>query len=254
MILDKTKLNKRYVFMKIFKFSNAGSYLLLLTILLINNGCQKDVVLTREYPRLAIFNEVGQDESGITFKAEILSDGDMPIVEKGFVWGTSNKPELYGSKIVVHNACQLVKFEAKAIVDFGKSRIYNVKSFVKTQDRIVYSKGIQFESDFTSPVPEIIDFYPKMGSWDDTIKISGKNFSYIMYTTQVFLGNVDAIICSCNDSVIFAKIPQKDNDKTVSIKVQIANRMSSPSPGFTYILPKLENFNHQKGTYNGTKH
>ncbi len=61
-------------------------FALLILVLLVLATCRKEDNVTKEYPRVYTFDVASVNESGATFKAQILSGQLSDIKEYGFVW------------------------------------------------------------------------------------------------------------------------------------------------------------------------
>jgi hypothetical protein len=208
--------------------------IILLTFNLLS--CQKEIIENREYPRVDISDEVIQSENGIIFKGEIISGGNSPLIEKGFVWGTNYFPDLNSSRIFVDPPGQTGNYEANAKVDFVKDQIYKVRAFARTKDYLVYSKVMEFKCQYSTPAPEISNFTPKQGQAGDILKITGKNFSFLPTAITVTFDSMAELI-SCSDTAIFVKVPGKSTNDKVSIKLIVSGKFCQSSEQFQYIVP-----------------
>lgn len=197
-------------------------------------SCQKEIIESKDYPRIDISDEVIQSENGIIFKGEILSGGNSPLIEKGFVWGTDYFPDLNSSRIFVDVQSQTGNYEANVKVDFIKDKIYKVRAFARTKDYLVYSKVMEFKCIYSSPAPEISSFTPKQGQAGDIVKISGKNFSFLPATITVTFDSMAEIV-SCNDTTILVKVPGKTINDRVSIKLIVSGKFCQSTEQFQYI-------------------
>jgi len=113
--------------------------------------CQKEKITLREYPRIEISDEIIQKESGVTFKANIITEGNSAIINKGFVWNSGNNiPTIDNHKIIIEENLTIGEFNAVSSFNIQANTMYSVRAFVQTEKYIVYSRIIQFESKFES--------------------------------------------------------------------------------------------------------
>jgi hypothetical protein len=227
-------------------------YIFFINLLIFFACSQEDKVIEMYYPRVDIIEEVIQDETGITFSGTILAQGELPTIEKGFVWSEKINPSIDGSNIKVDNPNVLGQYTCKATIDLKGGKTYYLRAFARTENVIVYSEEINFESYYTTPSPVITDFYPKQGRWGDTIRITGRNFSFLFSKTNLYIGNLPAKPISCTDSVIYFKVPEVKNDNVVSLVVQIDNRAIESFDNFTYQIPDIYDYMPKTGTFGDT--
>lgn len=214
--------------------------------------CNKHEVTSRNYPRIKTLEVSDISENGAHFNAEIIFRGDFEILHYGFVWSENNNPNLEGSdKVIYSENIQSNIFSATISSTLKEGVSYFVRSFVQTEDYVVYGNNIEFMS-LGSNAPKILSFSPKMGTWGDSIRIIGKNFSYVKDNNKVLMGEISAEVLSASDSVITIKIPSVKNENIVRVSVSIAGNVSISKEDFTYIIPEITSIAPLIGTFNDT--
>jgi hypothetical protein len=92
-------------------------------------------------PKLGII-----DENGAEFSAEIKSLGPDLILEYGFVYGFSSRPDISSDPKISIQSSPPQSFSLKAEKDLIQGRNYYVSSFLRTQKTVFYSESIGFRS------------------------------------------------------------------------------------------------------------
>lgn len=206
----------------------------IISITFFSFSCQKEKLTQREFPQVEIIDEVIQDENGITFTANIISEGNSPIIEKGFVWDRST-PTLSDSKAICNSkSINIGNFSATSKIDFQLSQTYYVKAYIQTEDFLVLSEPFIFESNFESPYPVINTINPNHGTYNDIIEIHGNYFSFKNDNLEVYFNGKKAIIVSHTDSLIKIRVPQLSSPTRVTIRVSVLGKVSVSGGGFDY--------------------
>ena len=201
-----------------------SKYFYLLSIIILFSTCQKDKIATREYPRLDIFDDIQQNESGVTFKANVISEGVSEIINKGFVWDKNDWPTINSSRILLGTHLGTGSFEATVLNDLFVDNNYSVRAFVQTENYLVYSKTVNFNCIFNSPPPQIDDFTPTHGKRGDTIIISGQNFSSVLEHNTVYIGNAEAVVNNSTPSTLSITIAGTVNEGKQHVKILVYGR------------------------------
>lgn len=82
-----------------------------------------------------------------------------------------------------------------------KDKDYNVKPFIQTEKRTVYGPQVTFRS-LGSNAPVIKGYYPHIAHWQDTVRITGKNFPNKLDDISIKLGNVACLVSSGTDTAV----------------------------------------------------
>lgn len=86
------------------------------------------------------------DENGAEFSAEVRSLGIDPVLEYGFVYGVSDRPDLDSDPKVSLAGVPPQSFTLRADKDLLTGRTYYVASFLRTSNTTYYSEAIDFVS------------------------------------------------------------------------------------------------------------
>ncbi len=185
------------------------------------NSCEEEKAHPRDYPRvrtLPVSNITGE---GATFKADLYSLGTENIKEYGFVWGPNIDPGLESDKVVFPGANATIGVytsEIRSTLTEGTE--YTVKSFVKTDTRVVYGTPLTFIS-LGSLSPVITAFSPDTVVWGDTLKIRGKNFSWVASKNIVRLNQTECHVIASSDTMLLAIVKGTLSDAKVKISVEL---------------------------------
>ncbi|MBI9062583.1 MAG: IPT/TIG domain-containing protein [Marinilabiliaceae bacterium] len=212
--------------------------------------CQKEVVESREYPRISTLEVTDVSAEGATFYAEILSSGTTAITEYGFIWDTI--PVLnydHSEKMVRKETLSKKKFNCRINASLIKDRSYFLKAFVRTKDYLVFGEAVTFVSNGSIP-PKIYSFSPHTGHWGDTVSIKGERFSF--KSNEVKFGQLKAHVAFNSDSLIKVIVPAEVNDAQVRIFIKTYDSSSGTKDSFHYLQPQLESFYPTLITFNDT--
>lgn len=226
------------------------AFMTVLSVLFIT--CEEEEVTKRDYPRLHTLEVSNIAENGARFNAEIIYRGSSEIWRYGFVWTEEGSPSLENAdKVVFTKKLESSRFTADINSTLKEGVVYYVRPFVETRDYIVYGKVVQFQS-MGSSSPEILSFFPRTGSWGDTIKISGRNFSYLNQNNSVKFGNLASAIVKASDSSLLVLVPSGKNESSVKISVTVSEDSSVSKDDFHYLIPVIESVQPLSGTFNDT--
>jgi hypothetical protein len=183
-------------------------------------------------------------EEGALFSADLYALGTDAIIEYGFVWGTSSNPGFGNDRIIMHGAPEGIGiFTAEVRSTLVEGTRYTVKSFVKTENFLVWGKTVDFVS-LGSGAPEITGFYPVSAFWGDTITITGRNFSWAANGNKVFVGDILVNpLLKVSDTLIYFQLPNTLINKKNLVSVEIAgNKATCINDTLTLVLPELIGF------------
>jgi hypothetical protein len=226
-------------------------YITILLIIILITRCEKEKPVIREYPRLTGTSVTNISDSGATFSTQIFSMGSEISNEIGFVWGTETSINYeWSNKVILGKPEKIGIFSADVRAALIKDIEYNVKSFVKTEKRIVYGPITKFKS-LGCNAPVIYKFSPASASWRDTVKISGKNFSYVTVANEIKLNQVNCCVISSTDTTIFFVVDPLVISLKNIISVGLAGNISEfTRDSFRLIPPKIKDF-HPRQAYWG---
>ena len=102
------------------------------------------------------------------------------------------------------------KFNFQIKTTLKEKTTYYVKAYLRTNDYMVYGNEVSFIS-MGSSLPIITDFYPKNGTFNDTLTITGSDLPSNLTFTKVIFDNSSAEIIELNDRMIKCKVPPEIN-------------------------------------------
>lgn len=213
-------------------------------------SCNKEIEEKREYPRINTLCVTDITENGAIFYAEVLTLGNTPIIEQGFLWGANENLDLNNAEcksIQVTNTTG--EFHAYINSSLYKTQHYYVRAYIKTDDFTVLGNTLDFISNGSTP-PVINSFSPIKGNWGDTIILKGGNFSRI--ANKVKFGNCDATSVSHSDSIIKVIVPSHFNGLKTNIFIETPDNTGSSKSEFEYLQPEVSDFSPSQATFGDT--
>ncbi|MEN8248019.1 MAG: IPT/TIG domain-containing protein [Bacteroidota bacterium] len=206
--------------------------ILILIVAVIFFMCEdKKEVTPRDYPRVSTLDVTDITDSGALFSGEIIYPGKGPITEHGFLWRKYSDPEYDNSeKKVIAEQISDGKFSASISSNLISRTKYKVRAYAKNDDYFVYGKTVEFVS-LGSAGPKISSFEPSTGTWGDTVKILGNNFSYLVNNNYVTIGSTHSKVVSASDTLIYAIVPDKLKTSG-KVKVIVAGNASESLEDF----------------------
>ncbi|MGD1890747.1 MAG: hypothetical protein ACFB15_09140 [Cyclobacteriaceae bacterium] len=102
--------------------------------------CDENEVTSRDYPRLRTLQVTDVSTEGVQFNAEIILRGASEIISYGFVWGESESPTKERSNLVSASNLDSDKFSQKILSILNNSKTYYVRSFIETNNYLVYGE------------------------------------------------------------------------------------------------------------------
>lgn len=213
-------------------------FLFILSVILLSD-CEEESARPRSYPRVNTLPVSNITENGATFNAEISSLGAEAITEHGFVWGVTINPTINNDNILLGPIETKGSYSAEVLTTLSKGIKYTVKPYVQTVDHIVYGAPVTFES-LGSKAPEIYGFDPDSAGWMDTVKIVGKNFSWVTTSNKVLFNKVECPTMISTDTTLFVRINPNMSDYKSKISVDLAgNIVIYDKKDFSLILPRI---------------
>lgn len=201
-------------------------------------GCQKDEPVPRDYPTLQMeISDVSND--GATFEAGITGRGDHIIIEYGFVWGLTRNPDIGSSERVIHkNNLRGTAFSDRISTTLEEGRQYYVYPYLKTEVYTVYGPEKSFTS-LGSSTPVITHFEPLAARWGDTLKITGKHFSYRIQNNSVKLGESEAKVIACTDTTLTVLVPVVMTAESVRLSLAVSGYTTFAQDSFTFLVSAI---------------
>jgi N-acetylneuraminic acid mutarotase len=209
-------------------------------ILFLASGCREDEFIERDFPSLATLEVTDLSiKHGATLNAEIISGNLSDIVEYGFLWSTKLPLDIdHSERVVMLDQIKDRKFSADVTGAFRQGQKYYVTAFLRTGKHLVYGQVIEFRQWYGERAT--IDYYhPTSGTWDDTIKIVGKNFGYFPAEIRVRFGNVGSVVFYFSDTLLFTTVPAVKNNHMVSLRVSAGWPTATADVAFEYLIPEV---------------
>ncbi|GAB5554080.1 MAG: hypothetical protein Sapg2KO_36710 [Saprospiraceae bacterium] len=218
--------------------------------------CEKKELAPRPFPRLKTLEVSNITDSTAFLSAEILLRGDYEVLEYGFVWSFSNQPEI-DQDISITETAPLVEdeFSFQLSNNWSFNQTYYLRAYLKTADFTVYGTEVNFRISREIVRTEITDFYPKEGSWGDTIYIEGANFSQDTTENLAFLERLKLIPLTASDSLLSFQIPPVLNEDGQSPRLRLRVRgqaFSFTSSDFIYKSISIQSFVPEEVTFGDT--
>ena len=220
-------------------------YFLLISVLSLLIRCDKDEVTSRNYPRLKTLPVSEITEEGARFNAEIVFRGDFEVINYGFVWAESENPTISNSeKIIYSDNIQSKNFSANVGTTLNNSISYFVRSFIQTDDFVVYGQNVQFTS-MGGVAPKLFSVIPSEGYRGEIVTIKGTGFSY--RGNLIYFDQYEAEIISNTDTSINVVIPQELTVSHPKIEIELMNRKAELTNGFKLLGPTLSKISDSQG-------
>ena len=216
--------------------------IIVMALLLLVAGCEDETV-KRDYPRVKTLEVTNITSEGALFAAEIYEPGEGEISEHGFVWALNNPGLEYDNKVFLGPLGDAGQFTAEVRSTLSEGNTYKVTAFVKAGDYTVYGNTVEFKS-LGSLGPVITGFSPTTALCGDTIRITGRNFSWVKASNIVRFNDVTAIICDpVTDTILQAIVPFTLSARENTLSVEIAgNKTICTQSTLTVDLPVIESF------------
>jgi len=222
---------------------NLFLYILLILLPLINS-CDKEAVIgEKDYPYI-ITNEISDiTNSSVVFNGDIISTGNTEIVEYGFLWDTDEPKIETANKAIINNYAKVGDYSTRIDSNLFKGSEQIVRSYLKTNNLIVYGNQIKFTCNGGVPAT-ISEMHPLKGYVNSKVVIIGKNFTNQKDNVSVFFGDIEAEIDSCSNNRIVVKVPDIDIDIEDYIIITVYNKTVKSDDkfrAFTY-WDKIQDF------------
>jgi len=116
-----------------------------------SRGCEKEeIIKERDYPRIDISDKVVQSRSGVTFNGTILTRAGE-ITDKGFIWDEGTVATLDNSNsISLGPGYGTGSISAIVTEGLTKGVTYEIRGYLVSGGRVVYSKRVSFTSTIDS--------------------------------------------------------------------------------------------------------
>ncbi len=214
-------------------------------------GCKKEEIESNEYPRINTLEVTNITKEGVVFNGEIISLGNTPVVNYGFVWSDSEIIYSGGGKnmekILISGNNSKGKFSKSIDFALKKDVQYTVSAIVQTDSITVFGEAVSFYSK-GSIAPEVDYFEPESGQIGDTINIYGSRFSSLSSNINVLFGDQKAdLIESDNDHIVVVVPPFQGENVNLSV-VSLDDTVQATDE-FKLLEIELNDFSPKEATY-----
>ncbi len=193
----------------------------------------------------------GSTKQGLSFSASVLLQSDITILEEGFVYSLEKDPDFENGVVVSisepDNKAFSIEMENTLIPD----TIYYVKSYLKTEEQIVYGNEVQFYSNGSNP-PVLVKLEPDIAYWGDTIMIIGENFDYSGEMNKVYFDELEANEVWGIKDTIYVVVPGELRTKESKVTVNLYGQESDNNKVFEIKTPVIDQIGKSEGQYPDT--
>jgi hypothetical protein len=173
---------------------------------------------------------------GVELTAELLDPGKQKIIQYGFVWNTSGKPNLQDNREIIEGEPGADNFSIFVDYALEKDQVYFVRAYVKTENFNVFGNEVSFVSEGSLP-PVITGFTPDQGPIGTQVTIYGSNFALNENLNIVKFGDVKAIMESASKDELVVRIPEITRPELVNITVETAGMVAVSDDSFDLWFP-----------------
>lgn len=108
-------------------------------------SCEKEPDI-KEFPILTTLNPINIDETGVTFRGELVQEGKNKTTSYGFTWSIQEPNIKTSEKIVIGNELSQGIFETRIDSLLAKGFEYKIRTFATYNDKTVYGNTVTFVS------------------------------------------------------------------------------------------------------------
>jgi hypothetical protein len=217
-------------------------------IFLIQSSCLKED--TFENPVVFTGDIMHVTSTGAVFHGKIVGQGSG-IIDHGFVWDQHDQPligKAYQRSLGVFTT---EDFSSSIEGAFKEGELYYVRSYVRDSKTTVYGRTAVFKS-LGGAAPEVLDFYPKQGTWNDTLTIRGKNFSRLTDQNLVKIGIASAFCLYASDTLLKVIVPVFLEEINSNVSVTIFGNTSTFTDEFVLLPPEVLEITPDEGPFLAT--
>jgi hypothetical protein len=147
---------------------------------------------------------------GNVFTAKVITSGAQPIVRYGFCWlraiDKSRDPEPDVDLTQDATSLSNGSFSVEVFSDLTWHTKGEVRAFIKTEDKVIYSNSVPFDGGLFKDA-EIIEVAPIKAVPATEVSIHGKYFSRVVSRYRIELGGVQCNVISASDTTIKFTVP-----------------------------------------------
>ena len=222
-------------------------------LLLIMEACQEEKNTFKGIPEVEMKQVTVLEGGGALFEAEILTSDNIEFPQHGFLWGINDWPDLNGMHTrVAYLGPAPTEGKFKFTANFGieEGATNYVFAFLKSDDLLVISAAMSLTGG-KSRKPELISISPSEAVCGDTVKITGKYFSFNRSSNLVLFNGTLAESIWSNGEELKVIVPAPD-EIPVKVSLVVAGVSSANKLDFKIKPPVLYDFHPNSGTYGDT--
>jgi hypothetical protein len=214
--------------------------------------CEKENSKPRSYPRIKTLPVTNISQNGAEVSADLYSLGTEPIIDHGFVYGTSDPAITYSDKILLGTTDSTGIFRGRISSALRSKIKYYVKPFVQTSKHVVYGVTTEFMSQ-GSDGPVIFGFEPKAATWFDTLKITGQNFSWLVNTNIVKLNQASCDVIEATSTSLKVLVSKDLVNLKSLLSVELAGNITTDTKDtFNLVIPVVSGFSPKQARWGDT--
>jgi hypothetical protein len=226
-----------------FNFGRINRIILISLFSLFLISCKKEKQL--DHPLVITGEIMNVTSKGAEFHGRITGNTDG-IIDHGFVWDMYDEPLIdkgYQRSLGTY-ADEYFSIETEAA--FKERVIYYVRAYARSSHSTVYGRTVEFKS-LGGIAPQLVDFYPKEGTWSDTITIKGKNFSRLNDQNLIKIGINTATTIASSDTLLKALVPGSLINIRSKVSVTVFGNTSASTDEFALLPPEILRINPSEG-------
>ncbi len=198
-------------------------------------------------PRIITGLVTNIDDSGAIFHGKIVSLGNAPIIEYGFVWDLEPMPYTNNAEVFsITESVKIGNFKERVSIGLNKGKTYYVRAFIRTSEGVYYGEQCSFVA-LGGKLPEIFTISPKTGNLTDTLVIIGDYFS--SKSSNIRINNITAEIIRSKHDSIFVKIPPNLGTLKSEVLLISHNQTITSKDSFSLFEPVITNLENKQITY-----
>lgn len=222
---------------------------LIALVLIFLSGCSKDAELLSPAIPITQIVKVDVAKSGVTFTGSVENVGSEYVYSYGFVWSSQKDPTINDHVLAFSKPLSSSTFSKTEYAEIEYEKIYYVRTFVKTSNRVIYGNTMEFQGKSTL-IPTIDKVSPLEFSDGDIVTITGKGFSSLAANNKVTLGGIPVTLIKSNPDSLSFKVPFCELNGEAKLAVTVGS-YKIPEPTIVNVIgPKIESISKTNG-YSG---
>lgn len=212
-------------------------------LLFIISACDdKDEV----YPVVETLEPTLTFASNFVAKGNIIALGSSPVVDFGFVIGTSLNPDIFQStKVGIGTPAVPGNFEKNISVLFSGQPTLYIRSYLTNEKGTVYGKV----KEIVIPLLTATSVSPTKAKATEQVTITGQNFNPIAAENSVTFNEKSATVIAATSTSLTVQVPDGIvNPESISLKVKTGGQQATVAETFK-IVPTILDFSPKSGTF-----